>query len=321
MSALSNFIRSLKATYVINNLLNAAKLKHHRPLFKRYNIPKSIYAPLSSQDFRHLPQDRPWLDQEDAWEKAQAHPGFANLSPELQVGVKTWIEEGYFIWKGLFSAEEVAAINQAVDEVMASNKVSQGLQGKIMFAYRHSAVLRKVVERKDMLEMLSFLHDRKMEPFQSLNFLAGSEQAAHSDYIHMTTYPHGFLAASWIALEEITEKNGPVAYYPGSHKLPYLTNADFPHGGSFFRIGNEANSRYEQKIAEVIEAHQLTPQLFTAAPGDVLFWHANLIHEGQPIRQKGSSRKSMVIHYFARDAICYHELTQRPALRPLMEYV
>jgi ectoine hydroxylase-related dioxygenase (phytanoyl-CoA dioxygenase family) len=39
----------------------------------------------------------------------------------------------------------------------------------------------------------------------------------------------------WIALEDVDERNGPLVYLPGSHKLPelYLTNFGLGvHGGS-----------------------------------------------------------------------------------------
>ena len=60
----------------------------------------------------------------------------------------------------------------------------------------------------------------------------GSEQAAHSDSIHMTTHPLGYMTAAWIALEEMTPDNGPLIYHPGSHKLPYLLNGSYDHGGN-----------------------------------------------------------------------------------------
>ncbi len=46
----------------------------------------------------------------------------------------------------------------------------------------------------------------------------------------------------------------------------------------------------------------------------MLIWHANLIHGGEKITRENSTRKSMVVHYFAEDVIKYHEITERPAL-------
>jgi len=48
----------------------------------------------------------------------------------------------------------------------------------------------------------------------------------------------------------------------------------------------------------------------------VLIWHANLLHGGSPILRPGATRRSMVCHYFAEGVICYHEMSQRPALVP-----
>ncbi len=50
-----------------------------------------------------------------------------------------------------------------------------------------------------------------------------------------------------------------------------------------------------------------------AQPGDVLLWHANLLHGGKKMSSPNASRKSMVIHCLADDVLCYHELTQQAA--------
>ena len=72
--------------------------------------------------------------------------------------------------------------------------------------------------------------------------------------------------------------------------------------------------RIEEKIAELVEEKGLQKKYFMAKKGDVLIWHANLIHGGEAIRTKGATRKSMVAHYFCEGVICYHEISQRPAL-------
>ena len=49
--------------------------------------------------------------------------------------------------------------------------------------------------------------------------------------------------------------------------------------------------------------------------GDVLIWHANVLHGGEKMTNPDSSRKSMVFHYYTDDAVCFHEITQRPTLK------
>ena len=130
----------------------------------------------------------------------------------------------------------------------------------------------------------------------------------------MTTYPLGYLTAAWIALEAMTPDNGPLIFYPGSHKLPYLLNGSFDHGGNRFAIGHDAYARYEEAVDKAVKDGRFERKEFIAQPGDVLVWHANLLHGGKKMTMPNASRKSMAIHYFASDVLCYHELTQRAAL-------
>jgi hypothetical protein len=41
--------------------------------------------------------------------------------------------------------------------------------------------------------------------------------------------------------------------------------------------------------------------------------HTNLLHNGEPHKDKNLTSLSMVFHYFNKDSVCYHEITQRPA--------
>ena len=321
LDSIKDFLRSFKATYVINNLLHAQKLKHHKKLYRQYGLKKSIFSPISAKDFESMPNESPWLDQTDALSKLKKSNEFSSFSQKIQAKIRRWPEDGYMILEGFFTPSAVAEINKEVERLIAEKVVGFHPSGRIMFAYRQSTLLKEVVADPELLRLLGFLLGRPMDPFQSINFIKGSQQRPHSDSIHMSTYPVGYLAAIWIALEPIHEGNGPLVYYPGSHKLPYISNRDFNHGGNFFRIGSHANRNYEDAIADLIDRYKLKPETFYAKPGDLLIWHANLIHGGKAITQTGSTRKSMVIHYFAKDVICYHELTQRPALRPLNEVV
>jgi len=56
----------------------------------------------------------------------------------------------------------------------------------------------------------------------------------------MTTFPLGVLLGAWISLEDMTDDNGPLHYYPGSHKLPYYLNGDYANEGTDIMIGNKS---------------------------------------------------------------------------------
>jgi ectoine hydroxylase-related dioxygenase (phytanoyl-CoA dioxygenase family) len=150
--------------------------------------------------------------------------------------------------------------------------------------------------------------------FQTINFLQGSSQRAHSDSIHMTTYPLGYLIAVWIALEDTNMENGPLFYYPGSHRLPYLLNHDFNEGETALTLGKKDYPDYEDALEALINKNHFEKKIFLAKKGDVFIWHANLVHGGLPVLDRELTRKSMVIHYYAKDVIKYHEISERPSL-------
>jgi len=184
-----------------------------------------------------------------------------------------------------------------------------------MFAIHHSKMLRDSGNNKKLLKILNVLLGKKVELFQSINFLTGSQQRSHSDSIHMTTFPYGNIIAVWVALEDIVPDCGPLHYYPGSHKLPYVLNRDYDNTGSKYKLGKRTYADYEDHIESVVKKHKLKKNVFLAKKGDLLIWHANLLHGGEKVIDEKSSRKSMVFHYYANDSICFHEITQRPTLK------
>ena len=62
-------------------------------------------------------------------------------------------------------------------------------------------------------------------------------------------------------------------------------------------------------IQKAIGENRLTPAVFLPKKGDVLLWHGNLIHAGSPRRNLSLSRRAVVLHFFARGAVCYHDLS------------
>ena len=95
----------------------------------------------------------------------------------------------------------------------------------------------------------------------------GSQQGVHSDSIHMTTYPRGYLAAAWIAFEDIHPDCGPLVYYPGSHRLPLVFSRDVGIPESDFRREGYGtyHAKYEPRIRELIDEHSSSPTIFTRA--------------------------------------------------------
>jgi ectoine hydroxylase-related dioxygenase (phytanoyl-CoA dioxygenase family) len=147
-------------------------------------------------------------------------------------------------------------------------------------------------------------------PFESISGHKASQQATHSDSIHMTTYPEGYLVAMWIAFEDIGTGSGPLVYFPGSHRLSVFHSADVGISPDDFKKWGyrEFDAKYTPTIGRLIDSEQLEPSRFHAKRGDVLFWHANLLHGGSTRTDFSQTRKALVFHFFAEGCVCYHDL-------------
>jgi ectoine hydroxylase-related dioxygenase (phytanoyl-CoA dioxygenase family) len=299
LSSLLSRLRDFKFTYVFFNIFQYDKLKHNIPHFRRLGLKKSYFSPISSQDFNQL--------SEPLAIKIKVPEDLAEKKNQFD-------KEGFLVLPSFFSTEQVDRINEEVDHLVESGKKKFAHRHKLMFAIDHSEYLMSIGKNPEIQRILNALLGDEAILFQSINFDFGSEQATHSDSIHMTTYPLGGLIAIWIALEDVGPDQGPLHYYPGSHKLPYYLNKDYDNTGDFWQIGNKGYQAYEEMISRRIKESGLSKTDFYAKKGDVLIWHANLFHGGNSQRNRNITRKSMVLHYFAKNCICYHEITQRPAL-------
>lgn len=318
MSQIREIIRRLKPVYIANNVMNYGKLANSKELYKKYGLKKSTVSTLSRKDFQGLESEPAWLDRFSSSDLLPEHDVFQSLNKAHQESLKSWSDNGFTILESYFDHKTVDQMNQEVDALINSENVKfrYDHSSRIMCAIDHSAKLKQAVCTTELEAILSMLLGKEVEIFQSINFLKGSQQKCHSDSIHMTTHPLGYLIAAWIALEDVGPDQGPLFYYPGSHQLDYVLTDEFNPGGNYFMLGKKSYAKYEGAIQQLVEANGFEKKHFHAKKGDVLIWHANLLHGGEQVNDPQSSRKSMVLHYFAKDVIRYHEITQRPAIIP-----
>ncbi|MBX7226149.1 MAG: phytanoyl-CoA dioxygenase family protein [Chitinophagales bacterium] len=310
------FLREIKWFYVLNNLFFRDGLRHNKKLFSKFGIKKSIYAPLSAKDFKGIAHsERSWADQSQTIDEIRKDAKFLAFSEEIQEKIISFREEGYMILEKFMDAKDVDGINEEIDALVLEGKLAFNYtKTKIMQSYKYAATVKKTFQDERLLSILKFLLGRNVIPFHTINFFTGSQQKPHSDAYHMSTFPEGFLIAVWIALEDIDMEQGPVSFYPGSHRWKQITNEDLPLDQSAWRLDGQANEKYETYLANKIAASHIQPKVFLAKKGDILIWHSNLIHGGLPMKDAEMSRKSLVMHYFAENVICYHEISQRPAI-------
>ena len=189
--------------------------------------------------------------------------------------------------------------------------------GRIQDAWRINPHVRAVAVAPKTLSLLEELYGRRPLPFQTLNFPTGTQQRPHADAMHFNSIPPTFMCGVWVALEDVDMDNGPLVYYPGSHKLPEVTAEDLKRREqSYFQRAvssllrrpvttSDAYPTYERMIADLIESHKLEPHYATINKGQALLWAANLLHGGAFQRDKSRSRHSQVTHYYFENCRYY----------------
>jgi hypothetical protein len=306
--------RQFKPAWRLFNLAHYRQLRGNSERYKNLGIGGSVLGPVSHRRITKHSEEVPWLDRPDAKE-ALEKADKSKLPEEIQAKLPGWIDDGFLILDGFFSGERIDAINADLERQMEAGTVDYHYRGnRVPNAFRKSEPIRDAVDDPRLIDLLSFLLGREAWLFQTINFFEGSQQHAHSDSFHMTTEPKGYLVAIWVALEDVEPDSGPLVYYPGSHRLHYVMTEDLDGGQGSALIAEDKGPLYDRKMAEVIDSLDTEPVDFLPRKGDVLIWHANLIHGGRGIEKPGSTRKSLVAHYFAKGVLCYHEATERPAL-------
>lgn len=154
---------------------------------------------------------------------------------------------------------------------------------------------------------LQQLFSRRPRPFQTLHFPFSTQQKIHSDTIHFSSMPGGFMAGVWVALEDIDEQNGPLRYYPGTHKLPQISMQD-----AGLPPGYEHYPAYENFMENNVGSLGIQQKFGHMPKGHALIWHANLLHGGAEHIDHQRSRHSQVTHYFFDGCRYYTPLLSTP---------
>ncbi len=228
-----------------------------------------------------------------------------NLNEEQTRIVKEYHQNGYVVISGLLPQ---SIIDQAKDdsETKGFNPDfeirTQRDETRVQDFWQKSPAVKDIACYPEILKMLNLLYDRQAVPFQTLNFKVGTQQKAHSDTIHFSSLPARFMCGVWVALEDITEENGPVFYCPGSQRLPEY---NFSHIQTLSKVTSYQDyPEYEAFMENVVKVNSFPMKKFLAKKGDVLIWSSNIIHGGSPVTKVGSTRWSQVTHYFFED--CYY---------------
>ena len=178
---------------------------------------------------------------------------------------------------------------------------------RIVEAWKYSKNVARLANNSKLINILKFLYQSKPLPFSTINFIGGTEQPFHSDYIHFGSLPHKYLVGAWFALENTNKFNGALRVVPGSHKLPLIDYQDLKLKKPQNILELEKNYRvYEKYIKELIKVKKLKFKELYLKKGEVILWAANLLHGGSKVKNKRSTRRSQVVHFHFKNSEVYY---------------
>lgn len=309
----NGFLRSLRIFYFLFNLKNFKSLKRNIALYKQFGLKKSIFSSIQYSHFEKVNNNNTGnLEKINTSSGSKTNDFFKEN--QLQ-SISNWERDGFMTIQNFFTEKEVDSINEEMEDLLLKGKTDFNYTGrKIMQSYKYSKSVKNAFVNNKLLSVLESIMKKKIIPFHTINFFKGSEQDAHSDAFHMSTFPEGNLIAVWVALEDVGEDQGPLFYYPGTHLWSQIKNGMLPLEENFWRLDGNANEKYEVFAKQNLENAGLKPIMFLPKKGDILIWHSNLIHGGMAMKNSELTRKSLVMHYFTEGAICFHEISQRPVV-------
>ena len=314
INAFSKSIKKLGIVRILSALRHFRRLRKNDPLYKKYGIKKKPWQSLSYNSIAEHSDDFPWMDQPVTTAMIQSMPLYKSFDNGIQQQVLQWPEKGLILLPQFFKREEIDKTEQSITGGLTEKNKQKYFSNRLINLHKTNKLVNSLFRDIDLQKLLSFVLGKEALPYQTINFYKSSSQLAHSDSLHLTTEPLGYLIGVWIALEDVVPGSGEFFYYPGSHKFKYLMNKDFDAKNNSWSLDVRLNEKYEDKVAQVIQENQLKPETFLPKKGDVIIWHANLLHGSHPKKDISLTRKSLVMHYFAKGVLCYHESMERPVV-------
>jgi len=194
---------------------------------------------------------------------------------------------------------------------------AKGVDMRVQDAWQYDADVAAIARNEAVRHLLGLLYGRRAWPFQTLNFPVGTQQHYHTDTVHFSSVPERFMCGVWVALEDIHPDSGPLCYYPGSHAWPIYTNDQIGHLDHDNLIWTSQH-RYHDLWEKMVELKKPKKETFLARRGDALIWAANLLHGGEPQRDRARTRLSQVTHYFFDDCVYYTPMQSAPFLGKML---
>ena len=236
---------------------------------------------------------------------------------------RSWIEDGFVIFPGLYSEERTRRHRDTVAAARATvphGLDEHGFGDRIGQLHQRDPILMDLATEPRVLEFLRWAFGMDAVLFGSLNFDRGTQQDLHIDALFFCTEPIYAMAGLWVALEDVHPDAGPLFYVRGSHRWPFLRGEDIINSSPELRercdrykagLGTsderasfipQMGQEWTRQTHEIATKHGINKLPVMVKRGDALIWHALLGHGGLPRGDPARSRHSVVYHYVGANA-------------------
>lgn len=262
----------------------------------------------------------PWIDRDDA--DIDAYVATLSTRPDYDLAgqLRNWRDRGLVTFENVVPQADIDATLEDIAHLRANfsefdlpieirGKQMQSKDAgyfpidepgvKINHLHCFSRAAARLSLNRTVVDFLTHVFQGPPATLQSLTFWRGSQQPVHIDYPYVRQQQRlAFMTASWIPLEDVTPDSGPLAYYPGGHKIDKSGFFDWGDGSI---LHDEKSTRSPMEFAHYLYARMkeknIEQVVYCPKKGDALIWHGNLPHEGTKVTNPEATRKSFVTHY------------------------
>ena len=254
-----------------------------------------------------------WTDTPYAMQRVGGLYEANEISAEERDDLVHFIEHGWLLWRGAIEPDLIdrfagdvrdhhrypgkfltTAHRENASKLKQSGSTPDRFES-LFDLYVNLASAREVCLHSRISRFLSLVFDTKPVACQQLLFQRSNGHRVHQDTSVVAVEDPMLMAASWIALEDVVEGSGELAFYDGSHRLPHYL---FKDGTKRISFGNDDEAQYVAELDAACRRESMTYERFLAKKGDVFFWTADLVHRSHPrTLADDTSRLSCVTHY------------------------
>ena len=254
-----------------------------------------------------------WTDAPDAMFRLAKRFRDGEVSQDECDDLRHFIEHGWLIWRNAIPADIIDAFVHDIRTLhehpgMFVRTDHRNGQPALMLndnrpdrfesyfdLYVNLRSSREVCLHPRIARFLSLVFETPPLAMQQLLFQRSNAHGVHQDTSVVAVEDPLLLAASWIALQDVTEGSGELAFYDRSHTLPHYL---FEGGSKHIVRGPGVQQEYEASLRQACEKAGMEYQRFLARKGDVFFWAADLVHRSHPRSLPDETpRLSCVTHY------------------------